>query len=203
MALRVNSGVVAVNSPITNAGSPNNASLGLDYPALVTGLATSNLAVNSLTAGTVTAGTVTLTSGATFPLATSSAFATANTTMATANTFYAGATLALGSGVYLITAQVTVASPTNSAQRVTAKLSDGTTVVSAGEASGVITGTGVTGYVCLPMTGIMTLAAAGTARIDVASTVANSVILATPGDNGAGTPTSLNKATGISAVRIG
>lgn len=34
MAVRVNSGVVAVNSPITNAGSPNNASLGLDQTAL-------------------------------------------------------------------------------------------------------------------------------------------------------------------------
>jgi hypothetical protein len=123
--------------------------------------------------------------------------------MATANTFYAGATLPLGSGIYLITAQVTVASPTNSAQRVTAKLSDGTTVVSAGEASQLATGTGLTGYVCLPMTGIMTLSTAGTARIDVASTVANSIILATPGDNGVTAPAATNKATGISAVRIG
>lgn len=203
MAVRVNSGVVAVNSPITNAGSPNNASLGIDYPALVTGLQGRALDVSSVTAGTVTAGTVVLTSGATFPLATSSSFATANTTMATANTFYAGATLPLGSGVYLITAAVTVASPSNTAQRVTAKLSDGSTVITAAEAAAPAQGTGLTGYVCLPMTGILTFSSAGTARIDIASTVANSVILATPGDNGAGTPTSTNKATGISAVRIG
>lgn len=203
MAVRVNSGVIAVNSPITNAGSPNNASLGIDYPALVSGLTGSNVSLGSVVASAVTAGTVTLTSGAAFPLLTSSAFATANTTMATANTFYNGLSLPLGSGTYLITAQVTVASPVNSAQRVTAKLSDGTTVISAGEASGVITGTGITGYVSLPMTGILTLSTAGTARIDVASTVANSVILASPGDNSATAPAATNKATGISAVRIG
>jgi hypothetical protein len=197
MAVRVNSGVVAVNSPITNAGSPNNASLGLDYPALVTGLAGRDVSLNSLTAGTVIA------SGAQFPLVTSSSFATANLTMATANTFYTGSTLALGSGVYLITAQVTVASPNNTAQRVTAKLSDGVTTVVAAEESGVAQGTSQPGYVSLPMTGILTLSTAGTARLDVASTVANSVILATPADNGAGTPTSANRATGISAIRIG
>lgn len=197
MAVRVNSGVVAVNSPITNAGSPNNASLGIDYPALVTGLAGRDVSLNSLTAGTVIA------SGAQFPLVASSSFATANLTMATANTFYNGASLALGSGVYLITAQVQVASPSNTAQRVTAKLSDGTTVITAGEAAAVAQGTGLTGYVFLPMSGVLSLATAGTARIDVASTAANSVILATPGDNGAGTPTSANKATGITAIRIG
>lgn len=197
MALRVNSGVVAVNSPITNAGSSNNASLGLDFDAVVTGLASKSLNVVS-----VTAGTVTVTGGAAFPLVPASSFATSNVTMATANTFYAGPQLALDSGTYLITAQVTVASASNTAQRVTAKLSDGTTVISAGEASGVAGGSGIVGYVTLPMTGVLTLATAGTARIDVASTAANSVILATPGDNGATAPASTNRASGLTAVRI-
>lgn len=123
--------------------------------------------------------------------------------MATANTFYNGVSLALGSGVYLVTAQVTVASPNNTAQRVTAKVTNGTATVVAAEESGVAQGTSQAGYVSLPMTGLLTLTSAGTAFLDIASTTANSVILATPADNGAGTPTSLNRATGISAIRIG
>lgn len=68
MAVRVNSGVVAVNSPITNSGSPNNASLGLDYSALLVGLSTRNLSVldfsaSILTADNVTADALNLTAG--------------------------------------------------------------------------------------------------------------------------------------------
>lgn len=204
MAIRVNSGVVAVNSPITNAGSPNNASLGLDYSALLTGLSTLDVTANEINAGTVTATQFVTTAGATFPTANNQSFATANVTMATANTFYTASSLALGSGTYLITGQITVASPANTAQRVTAKLSNGTaSVISAGEAVSPALGSGIIGYVSLPLTGVLSLATAGTALISVASTVANSVIQATPGDNGATAPASTNKASGLTAVRIG
>lgn len=204
MAVRINSGVIAVNSPLTNVGTPNNASVGFDYTAFLTGISTLNVTTANITTGTATAVDFVATSGAEFPLLTYSSFATANTTMATANTFYNGVSLALGSGTYLVTGQVTVASPANTSQRVTAKLVEGTaTTYVAGESVSPALGAGTVGYVCLPLNTVLTLSTAGTAIIQVASTVANSVIQATPGDNGAGTPVSTNKATTISAVRIG
>jgi hypothetical protein len=85
------------------------------------------------------------------------------------------------------------------AQKVTVKLWDGTTVYTSGEAAAVSQGAGLTGYIHIAMSKIVTLGSTTTVKTSVASTAA-SVVDAAPDDNG----TSIgNTANAIHAVRIG
>jgi hypothetical protein len=120
--------------------------------------------------------------------------------MTSANTFYVGPSVSLGAARWLIVGNIVVASPANTAMRVTARFGNATAGYLAGaEATMPAMGAGVQGLVTIPINTLidLTFGGSGTIGIEVASTVAGSVIQYTPIDNGASVTGSTSYFTAI------
>lgn len=159
-----------------DAATPTNVSANVPF-GYGLGAATSNLVVS---------------------LTTCEAYRSADLTL-TANTYADNVSCSLAAGTWLITSETTVKSPLTTAQKVTVKLWDGTTIYGSGEAAAPSQGAGLTGYVHIAVSKIVTLASTTTVKTSVASNAA-SIVDATPDDNGTGLT---NTANAIHAVRIG